>query len=54
MESIRLNLEGYKILFFQKNSFLSIYIQGKNGKVKDNIKFKSIQLRYPANQNRVF
>ena len=46
MESIRFNLEGYKILFFQKNSFLSIYIQGKNGKVKDNIKFKSIQLRY--------
>ena len=46
MEFIVLNLEEYKILLFQRNYLLNIYIQGKNKNEKDKIKYKPIQIRY--------
>ena len=46
MESIELNFERYKILFFLKGSLLNISIKEKNGMEMNKIKFKPIQLRY--------
>ena len=46
MESIELNFERYKILFFLKGSLLNISIKDKNGMEMNKIKFKPIQLRY--------